>query len=94
MVVKIFGREYPLRCEEDRSRIVRAAELLDNKMRQIAQSAGLKSHSDIAVLAALNLIHEFFDNRREVESADADTRSRAESILAKLEEKFPDLEPA
>lgn len=94
MVVKIFGREYPLTCEEDRSRLVRVAELLDGKMRQIAQSAGLKSHSDIAVLAALNLVHELLDNRLQVEGKDADTRSRAESILAKLEEKFPDLEPA
>lgn len=94
MVVKIFGREYPLRCNEDSARITRVAELLDNKMRQIATATSVKSHSDVAVLAALNLVHELLDSTLDAELQESDARSRAESLLAKLDEKLPDLEPA
>ena len=92
--MKIFGREYPLRGDEDTARIVRVAELLDNKMRQISESTALKSHSDIAVLAALNLVHELLDSSQDAESENSETRLRAENLLAKLDEKLPDLEPA
>lgn len=93
-VVKIFGREYPLRCDDNEARVHRIAELVDAKMRAIAKSTSLSSHSDIAVLAALNLAHELLGDRVDVGENSDEFSSRAESLLSKLEETLPDFEPA
>lgn len=91
-VVKILGREYPLRGAEDRDRIVRVAEYVDAKMKQIAEISKLSSHSDIAVLAALNITNELFEINFSVNQTTDDLEERAQTILMKLDESLPALE--
>lgn len=96
-VVKIFGREYPLKCDDNADRIQRVAEIVDAKMRAISRTTSLTSHSDIAVIAALNLTHELLGSQAGDDSSFVSSdefSTRAESILSKLEESLPDLEPA
>lgn len=91
-VVKILGREYPLRGAEDCDRIVRVAEYVDAKMKQIAEISKLSSHSDIAVLAALNITNELFEINFSVNQTTDDLEERAQTILMKLDESLPALE--
>ena len=91
-VVKILGREYPLRGAENCDHIVRVAEYVDAKMKQIADNSKLSSHSDIAVLAALNITNELFEINFSVNQTTDDLEQRAQMILMKLEEKLPELE--
>jgi cell division protein ZapA len=57
--VKIMGREYRVACTpEERDGLLAAVELVDNKMREIAQRTKSTIAERVAVMAALNIAHE------------------------------------
>ena len=57
--VKIMGREYRVACQpEERAALQAAVELVDNKMREIAQRTKSTIAERVAVMAALNIAHE------------------------------------
>ena len=57
--VKIMGREYRVACSpEEREALLSAVDLVDNKMRDIAQRTKSTIAERVAVMAALNIAHE------------------------------------
>lgn len=57
--VKIMGREYRVACSpEEREALLAAVDLVDNKMREIAQRTKNTIAERVAVMAALNIAHE------------------------------------
>ena len=57
--VKIMGREYRVACApEEREALQAAVDLVDNKMRDIAQRTKSTIAERVAVMAALNIAHE------------------------------------
>ena len=57
--VKIMGREYRVACHiEERPALLAAVELVDSKMREIAQRTKSTIAERVAVMAALNIAHE------------------------------------
>ena len=57
--VKIMGREYRVACSpEERDSLVAAVDLVDNKMREIAQRTKSTIAERVAVMAALHIAHE------------------------------------
>ncbi len=95
-VVKIFGREYPLRCEADREALLRTAEYVDAVMRRVAESSSAAAHSDVAVLAALNIASELLSSSTDKggKSTPADFEKRTQTILLRLEKSLPKMESA
>jgi len=87
LTVKINGQEYTLTSEETREYMLSVADLVDKKMRQVAQNDPGLSTSRIAVLASLNLADE---NIRLKHSNDALTKSivRYTERIKALEEKL------
>ena len=61
--VNIFGSEYTLVSDDDDKFIKSVAHYLDNKMREIDRSQNLKSTARLAILAALNITEELFQER-------------------------------
>ncbi len=61
--VSIFGTEYSLIAENDESYIKEIARYVDEKMREIDNSQSLKSSMKVAVLAALNIADELYQER-------------------------------
>ncbi|GGZ67173.1 cell division protein ZapA [Lysobacter xinjiangensis] len=62
--VRLLDREYTVGCTpEQRDGLLAAAKLLDNKMREIRGSNRMAAVDRIAVLAALNIAHEFLQVR-------------------------------
>lgn len=59
ITVQILGREYKLRCSPaERELLISAAQRLDTEMRAI-RTAGKAIGSDrVAIMAALNIVHE------------------------------------
>ncbi len=93
-VVKIFGREYPLRCTGDHEELLKIAEYVDAVMRRVAESSAITAHSDLAVLAALNIASEFMGASSQESATTVDFEKRTQSILLRLEESLPELESA
>jgi cell division protein ZapA len=57
--VKIMGREYRVACTpEERDALLSAVDLVDSKMREIAQRTKNTIAERVAVMAALNIAHE------------------------------------
>ncbi len=66
VTVTILGKEYKIACTENgREDLLNSAEKLDNEMREIRDSGKVSSTDRIAIVAALNLAHEFTQNKNQ-----------------------------
>jgi len=68
--VVIFDKTYRIESPtEEQETLKQAAKYLDDKMKEIRQAArGLESER-VAVLAALNICHEMFENKKQSDMA-------------------------
>lgn len=92
--VKIMGREYRVACAPaERDALLSAVDLVDNKMREIAQRTKSTIAERVAVMAALNIAHEHLSGNpaanafAAVDTSDAKRRigdmgARIDSVLA------------
>ncbi len=67
VTVKIYGQEYTIAGEMTREHILKVADYVDRKMREIAEGMPSGGMSSLAVLAAVNAADDYF--RREDENA-------------------------
>lgn len=64
--VNIMGREFRIACSEDEQKdLLKAIEYLNNKMREIRDVGKVIGVERIAIMAALNIAHEFLSTRVE-----------------------------
>ena len=85
--VEIFGQRLGLRADGDEARIQEIARFVDNRMREVADRSSSVDTVKIAVLTALNIADELFQERE----TDQDTRQKrlekqAERLVLKIEE--------
>jgi cell division protein ZapA len=63
--VTILGREYKVACaENERAELAEAVAYLDRQMRDIRDRGKVASVDRIAVMAALNIVHDLLRERR------------------------------
>ena len=63
--VDIFGSEYVIKGEGDATYIKEVAKYLDNKMREVSLVTSNVSSLKVAILTALNLADELFNQKKE-----------------------------
>jgi cell division protein ZapA len=61
--VNIFGSEYTLIADNNENYVNEIAQYVDDKMREIDRTQSIKSSSKIAILTALNIADELFQER-------------------------------
>jgi len=86
--VVIFGEEYPIRGIADPEYILRVADYVDKKMREIASKSKYKSLDKLAILAALNIAGELFDLDEQRTSSLSSVEDRARNILELIDSKL------
>ncbi len=62
--VNIFGAEYVLKATDNHEELTKIAEYVDQKMKEIDRSQAINSNVKIAILAALNIAEELFQNQK------------------------------
>ena len=77
MRVQIFGSEYHVKAEADPDYIKTVAAYVDEKMREVAESQSIVSSTKVAILAAINLADEVFQERRKREQAAVEVAAQA-----------------
>lgn len=90
VTVKIYGQEYVIAGEMPKDEIVRLADYVDTKMKEIAtaaQSAGANPQN-VAILAAVNVANELFKTQKEVETV----RQQNSKEIAELRQMNAQLE--
>jgi len=86
--VVIFGEEYSVRGSDDPEYINNVASFLDKRMLEIASKNKNMPPTRIAVLAALNLAGELFDEQKKNAENISEVENRAKNILNLLESKI------
>jgi cell division protein ZapA len=62
--VTILDREFRIACQDDeRAELLEAVAYLDKKMREISNLGKIVTVERIAIMAALNITHEFLNTR-------------------------------
>jgi cell division protein ZapA len=84
--VRIMEKEYVVACPyDDRSALLDAAEFLNARMREIRDSGKVVGLDRIAVMAALNLAHEFLKGRDRESKLDSGIGHRVRALRERVE---------
>jgi len=85
--ISILGRSYKIACEDgEREALLKAVAYLDGKMGEIKKTGKVSGTDRIAVMAALNIAHEFLTTKLGNGFDIGDAKRRIGSIEAKLDE--------
>ncbi|MFN3593584.1 MAG: cell division protein ZapA [Thiobacillaceae bacterium] len=83
--VAIMGREFRISCpEEEREALLAAVSFLDRKMREIRDTGKVIGLERIAIMAALNITHDYLAARPPA-ADDSAARSKVEQLNALLD---------
>jgi cell division protein ZapA len=83
--VRIYDRDYALRTRGDAERLRLLAEVVDQRMRELAASTGTVDTLKLAILAALSLSEELERARRELRVIDETLSRRSLECVSLLE---------
>lgn len=85
ITVTVLDKEYVVGCAEDeREALFATVEFLNGKMKEQRDSGKVIGGERIAVMAALNIAHEYLEYRRRNESLTSDMGAGIERIQNKL----------
>ena len=94
VTIQILDKEYTVACPPDeRAGLVEAAKMLNERMRQVRDSGKVMGAERMAVMTALNVIHEFTRERLERDRALQETGAALRTLESKLAEAVPRREP-
>ena len=84
--VRIMDKEYIVACPYDeRSALLDAAEFLNSRMREIRDSGKVVGLDRIAVMAALNLAHEYLKGKDRESKLDNGVGQRVRALRERVE---------
>jgi cell division protein ZapA len=84
--VRIMEKEYVIACPyEERSALLDAAEFLNARMREIRDNGRVVGMDRIAVMAALNLAHEFLKGKDRESRLDNGVGQRVRALRERVE---------
>ncbi|MBD3233486.1 MAG: cell division protein ZapA [candidate division Zixibacteria bacterium] len=83
--VNIFGEDYTIKGDADSEYINQVVQYVDKRMRIVSEGLANKSHSRVAVLAALNIADELFSERFQSERKSSEVEHRIEKLCSALD---------
>lgn len=83
--VEIYNQTYNIRSDGDNEYIMRLAEYVDGKMREISSGTLTVDSLKVAILAALHIADEFHQLKRAQEQTDAQLASRSAECAEMLD---------
>ena len=86
ITVKIFGREYKIKGHAERNYIQSMAKYVDGKMRELSGGSTPSSQDRLAILAALNIADELFQERNKASDTLSSVERRADQLITLLDE--------
>ena len=86
--VEIFGQKYVIKGTNDEAYILQLAEYVDSKMRDMHGRHKLSTPAKTAVLSAINIAHELFSLKREMDEKNSAIEEKAEKLLNLLSVEF------
>jgi cell division protein ZapA len=85
--VNIMGREFRVSCtEEERRELLKAVDHLNSKMREIRDTGKVVGVERIAIMAALNIAHEYLSTRMDGGFDVGEFKRRMSSMQATIDQ--------
>jgi len=88
VTIKIKDTEYAIRSSDDREQILKAAEYVDRKLREIDEFKKELSEDKKAILTALDIAGDYFQLIKEKEVLLAEINNRSKRLLQHLDLAF------
>jgi len=86
VTVSILGKDYQINCPPDQEISLRqSAGFLDRKMKEIKANSNIIGLDRLAVMAALNISHEFLTQGEEANQSAASTSSELLALSEKMD---------
>jgi cell division protein ZapA len=82
--VEIFGEEYHVRGDDENGYLQGLADLIDRKMREVAEHVKTGDKARIAILVALNLADELFQAQNRQEGERVEIREKVAALTQEL----------
>jgi cell division protein ZapA (FtsZ GTPase activity inhibitor) len=92
-VVKIYGREYRIRSDEDEETVQRIARYVDGKMREVGKSVASADPVGVAVLTALNIAGEYLPGLDDREATAGMTAERIRKLIQIVDQSLIRTDP-
>jgi len=92
--IEIYGQRYTLKGQAPEAYVKELADYLDRKMQEVATASNVNTLSKIAILAALNITDELFQQRRVLQQKDVVLKKaerRVSDLIDSIEGQFEDL---
>ena len=86
--VQIFGREYKIKGYADKDYIQEMASYVHGKMKELSNNSSLPSQERLAILAALNIADELFQERKETSETFSSVEQRADHLITLLDQSL------
>jgi cell division protein ZapA len=84
VTIRILDRDYQVACREDeKDDLVAAADIVDERMKEVRNRGTVIGTDRVAVMAALNMAYELLE-RRELESAGNRVRDRMSELETRV----------
>lgn len=93
VVVTIFGEEYPITGVGDPGHIVRVADFVNARMKDVARVSRSKAKDKIAILTALSLASELLERSDDVSRLEHHQDDKVDSLLHRLDEVLATVSP-
>lgn len=82
--VEIFGSVYHVRGEQDREYLLKLADIVNTKMREIGDHMPVVDTGKIAILAALNLADELLQSNQQQEGERVEIMEKVNELTGEL----------
>ena len=86
--VHIFGREYKIKGVADKSYIQKMATYVDQRMKELSKNSSLPSQERLAILAALNIADELFQERQKSLNTLSSIEHRTDELITMLDNRL------
>jgi len=83
--VEIYGQTYSIRTDGSRERMLALADLVDQRMKDIARGTSTVDSLKVAILAALHIAEELQESRDELSEFDRDLADRSTKCTNELD---------
>jgi cell division protein ZapA len=92
--IEIYGQRYTLKGHAPEAYVKELAGYLDRKMQEVATASHVNNLAKIAILAALNITDELFQQRQVLQQKDVVLKKaerRVSDLIDSIEGQFEDL---
>lgn len=88
--VCILDKEYIVACrEEERESLLNAVDYLKKRLKEVRETGKVVGSERVAVMAALNIAHEYLEYKHYAQGIDASIRRMQDKIAATLDKQAP-----